>query len=60
MRCIRHCIEYCGEGPTILEIGVAVGLRSNGSVAYHLRNREERGVLIRDGRNRHITWRLAR
>ncbi|MGX5187852.1 LexA family protein [Streptomyces avermitilis] len=41
---------------TILEIGQAVGLGSKGSVAYHLRNLEERGALIRDGRS----WRTCR
>lgn len=56
LACIRLSIAERGEGPTISEIGQAVGLRSKGSVAYHLRNLEERGVLIRDGRS----WRTCR
>ncbi|MGW3815345.1 LexA family protein [Streptomyces sp. NPDC005046] len=59
LRSIRVSIADCGEGPTMPETGAAVGLRSKGSVAYHLRNLEERGVLLRDGRSRR-TCRLAR
>ncbi|MFG2386033.1 LexA family protein [Streptomyces avermitilis] len=56
LACIRLSIAERGDSPTISEIGQAVGLRSKGSVAYHLRNLEERGVLIRDGRS----WRTCR
>ncbi|MFD0305246.1 hypothetical protein [Streptomyces sp. NPDC127119] len=35
---IRQSIVDRGQGPTVAEIGVAVGLRSKGAVAYHLRN----------------------
>ncbi|MGW0572989.1 LexA family protein [Streptomyces tauricus] len=56
LACIRRSIAERGEGPTMVEIGAAVGLRSKGTVAYHLRNLQERGVLARDGRG----WRSYR
>ncbi|MET8031010.1 LexA family protein [Streptomyces avermitilis] len=56
LACIRLSIAERGEGLTISEIGQAVGLRSKGPVAYHLRNLDERGALIRDGRS----WRTCR
>jgi len=56
LRCIRGWIEEHGEGPTIQQIGDAVGL-TRSSVAYHLGNLEkERGALVRDGRG----WRTCR
>ncbi|WP_328551055.1 hypothetical protein [Streptomyces sp. NBC_00358] len=36
---IRRSLEDRGEGPTVTEIGVAAGLRSKSTVAYHLRPR---------------------
>ncbi|WP_189780049.1 LexA family protein [Streptomyces tauricus] len=56
LACIRRSIVDRGEGPTMAEIGVAVGLRSKGTVAYHLHHLEERGVLVRDG----YGWRSCR
>ncbi|WP_308434843.1 LexA family protein [Streptomyces fructofermentans] len=56
LACIRRSIAERGEGPTMTEIGAAVGLRSKGTVAYHLRNLEVRGALVRDGSG----WRTCR
>jgi SOS-response transcriptional repressors (RecA-mediated autopeptidases) len=56
LRIIRLSIEDHGEGPTVTEIGLAAGLRSKSTVAYHLRNLEDRGVLVRDGHS----WRSCR
>ncbi|MCW8102721.1 LexA family protein [Streptomyces tauricus] len=41
LACIRESIADRGQGPTMAEIGVAVGLCSRGTVAYHLRNLQE-------------------
>ncbi|MCW8102710.1 LexA family protein [Streptomyces tauricus] len=56
LACIRHSIAERGQGSTMVEIGAAVGLRSKGTVAYHLRNLQERGVLVHGGRG----WRSYR
>ncbi|MFE9688078.1 LexA family protein [Streptomyces sp. NPDC006285] len=56
LACSRRSITERGEGLSMTEIGAAVGLRSKGTVAYHLRNLEERGVLVRDG----FGWRSCR
>lgn len=56
LACIRQSIAARGQGLTMSEIGAAVGLRSKGTVAYHLRNLEERGALARDG----YGWRSCR
>jgi SOS-response transcriptional repressors (RecA-mediated autopeptidases) len=56
LACIRRSIEEHGEGLTVREVGRLVGLRSPGSVVYHLRNLEERGALVRDGKG----WRTCR
>ncbi|MFE9687370.1 LexA family protein [Streptomyces sp. NPDC006285] len=56
LTCIRRSIAERGKGPTMTEIGAAVGLRSKGTVAYHLRNLEERVVLLGDG----YGWRTCR
>ncbi|MCW8102670.1 LexA family protein [Streptomyces tauricus] len=49
LACIRQSIADSGEDVTTTEIGAAVGLRSKGTVAYHLRNLQERGALVRVG-----------
>ncbi|MGW0572973.1 LexA family protein [Streptomyces tauricus] len=49
LACIRRSIAERGQGPTMVEIGAVVELRSKGTVAYHLRDLEERGVLVHVG-----------
>ncbi|MGW0993546.1 LexA family protein [Streptomyces sp. NPDC002523] len=46
--CIREAIAEHGEGPTLREIGEQVGLGSIGSVHYHLRQLEKKGVIVRE------------
>jgi SOS-response transcriptional repressor LexA len=53
LRVVRTWIADHGEGPSIREIGRAVGLSSTSSVAYQLRRMEERGLISRTGRSRH-------
>lgn len=53
---IREWIAEHGEGPTIRQIGEAVGLSSTGSVAYQLGQMEKRGMISRSG---HF-WRSVR
>ncbi|MER8199514.1 hypothetical protein ABTY00_37025 [Streptomyces microflavus] len=49
MAVVRSWIIEHGEGPTIREIGARVGLSSTSSVAYQLRQLEERGLISRTG-----------
>ncbi|MFJ1601558.1 winged helix DNA-binding protein [Streptomyces sp. NPDC088261] len=49
LRVVRTWIAERGEGPTIREIGLEVGLSSTSSVAYQLRRMEERGLISRTG-----------
>ncbi|MFD7446715.1 LexA family protein [Streptomyces sp. NPDC059909] len=56
LACIREWIAENGEGPTLREIGQAVGLSSPSSVAYQLGRLEEHGVIARSGRR----WRSCR
>ncbi|MFE9684061.1 LexA family protein [Streptomyces sp. NPDC006285] len=56
LSCIRQSIRDHGEGLAVAQLGAAVGLSSKSSVAYHLRNVEKRGVLVRDGHG----WRTCR
>ncbi|MFD4976626.1 hypothetical protein [Streptomyces sp. NPDC058424] len=56
LRCIRGWIEDKGEGPSVRQLGHAVGMRSTASVAYHLAHLERSGALIRDGRG----WNTSR
>ncbi|MEV7297724.1 winged helix DNA-binding protein [Streptomyces microflavus] len=50
MAVVRSWIIEHGHGPTIREIGARVGLSSTSSVAYQLRQLEERGLISRTGR----------
>ncbi|WP_155375471.1 transcriptional repressor LexA [Catellatospora vulcania] len=62
----RRILEVISDGvagngypPTLREIGRAVGLSASSSVAYHLRELEEKGLLQRDrGRPRALRLRL--
>ncbi|MET9483617.1 MarR family transcriptional regulator [Streptomyces sp. NPDC006638] len=56
LRVVRTWIAEHGEGPTIREIGLEVGLSSTSSVAYQLRRMEERGLISRTGHK----WRTMR
>ncbi|MDX3855609.1 LexA family protein [Streptomyces sp. AK02-01A] len=56
LRAIRVWIAEHGEGPSVREIGRAVGLSSSSSVAYQLSRLEERGLISRTGRR----WRSVR
>ena len=47
---ISECMEERGFPPTLREIGAHCGVTSTGSVAYHLRSLESRGLLKRDAR----------
>ncbi|MEV5899923.1 hypothetical protein [Streptomyces sp. NPDC052127] len=56
LRAIRHSIRDRGEALSVREMARELGLRSPASVPYHLANLEERGALVRDGRN----WQTCR
>lgn len=56
LRVIRSWIEDCGEGPSVRQLGQAVGLSSTGSVAYQLGRLEQRGLISRTDRH----WRSCR
>ncbi|WP_330336828.1 LexA family protein [Streptomyces sp. NBC_00557] len=45
---IHEAIAERGEGPTLREIGEQVGLGSIGSVHYHLKQLEKKGVIVRE------------
>ncbi|WP_310437470.1 helix-turn-helix domain-containing protein [Streptomyces sp. 3330] len=49
-------IRERGEALSVRELAREVGMNSPASVVYHLRNLEERGALVRDGRD----WRTCR
>ncbi|MFE2038500.1 LexA family protein [Streptomyces scopuliridis] len=53
---IREWIAEYGEGPSVRQIGVLVGLSSTGSVAYQLAQLEQRGLISRSDRR----WRTVR
>ncbi|MEV6406627.1 hypothetical protein AB0M58_27435 [Streptomyces bobili] len=53
---IRRSIQGRGEALSVRELAREVGMRSTASVAYHLANLEQRGVLVRDGRS----WQTCR
>ncbi|MFE2038469.1 LexA family protein [Streptomyces scopuliridis] len=53
---IREWITEYGEGPSVRQIGVLVGLSSTGSVAYQLAQLEQRGLISRSERR----WRTVR
>lgn len=56
---IQDGVTSRGYPPTLREIGRAVGLAASSSVAYHLRELEEKGLLQRDrGRPRALSLRL--
>ncbi|GAA2403606.1 LexA repressor [Catellatospora methionotrophica] len=56
---IQDGVTSRGYPPTLREIGRAVGLAASSTVAYHLRELEEKGLLQRDrGRPRALTVRL--
>ncbi|MEU8003099.1 transcriptional repressor LexA [Catellatospora sp. NPDC049111] len=56
---IQDAVTSRGYPPTLREIGRAVGLAASSSVAYHLRELEEKGLLLRDrGRPRALSVRL--
>lgn len=56
---IQDGVTSRGYPPTLREIGRAVGLAASSSVAYHLRELEEKGLLQRDrGRPRALSVRL--
>lgn len=56
---IQDGVTSRGYPPTLREIGRAVGLAASSSVAYHLRELEEKGLLRRDrGRPRALSVRL--
>ena len=48
LECIRHSVATVGYPPTIREIGEVVGLTSTSSVAYQLKQLQEKGFLRRD------------
>ncbi|MGV4984494.1 LexA family protein [Streptomyces sp. NRAIS4] len=48
VQCIREAIVEHGEGPTLREIAEQVGLGSIGSVHYHLKQLEKKGVIVRE------------
>lgn len=48
VKCIREAIAEHGEAPTLREIGEQVGLGSKGSVHYHLKQLEKKGILARE------------
>ncbi|WP_144120617.1 transcriptional repressor LexA [Catellatospora sichuanensis] len=53
---IQDGVTSRGYPPTLREIGRAVGLAASSSVAYHLRELEEKGLLLRDrGRPRALS-----
>ncbi|GAA1373829.1 transcriptional repressor LexA [Catellatospora chokoriensis] len=57
---IQDGVTSRGYPPTLREIGRAVGLAASSSVAYHLRELEEKGLLQRDrGRPRALSVRLS-
>jgi repressor LexA len=45
---IRRRIVDGGEAPTLDEIGEEFGMRSRGTVAYHLQRMEAQGVIMRE------------
>ncbi|MEV0454039.1 transcriptional repressor LexA [Catellatospora methionotrophica] len=56
---IQDGVNSRGYPPTLREIGRAVGLAASSTVAYHLRELEEKGLLQRDrGRPRALTVRV--
>ena len=46
---VNQFIQENGFAPSIREIGEAVGLRSTASVSYHLKQLQEKGLLISPG-----------
>ncbi|MET7609442.1 MarR family transcriptional regulator [Streptomyces avermitilis] len=58
LACIRRWIVEHGEAPTVREIARTVGLSSTSSVAYQLRQLEERGEITREA-GQHRSARLG-
>ncbi|MFJ2112428.1 winged helix DNA-binding protein [Streptomyces sp. NPDC087850] len=56
LRVIREWITEYGEGPSVRQIGVRVGLSSTSSVAYQLAQLERRGLISRSAQR----WRTVR
>ena len=57
--CIREAVEVNGYPPTVREIGEVVGLHSTSSVAYQLKQLQEKGFLRReDAKPRAVDVRL--
>ncbi|OQR66028.1 hypothetical protein B6E66_00225 [Streptomyces maremycinicus] len=56
LRAIRHSIQDHGEALSVRQPAREVGMTGPASIVYHLRNLEERGSLLRDGRG----WRTCR
>lgn len=52
---IAECVEDRGLPPTLREIGAKCGISSTGSVSYHLRLLESRGLLKRHERSSRST-----
>lgn len=46
--CISRHIDMHGYPPTVREIGEAIGLSSSSTVHAHLRNLEEKGLIVRE------------
>ena len=46
---VEQFVQENGYAPSIREIGEAVGLRSTASVSYHLRQLQEKGLLMSPG-----------
>ena len=46
---VNQFVQENGFAPSIREIGQAVGLRSTASVSYHLRQLQEKGLLLSPG-----------
>ena len=46
---VNQFVQEYGYAPSIREIGEAVGLRSTASVSYHLRQLQEKGLLMSPG-----------
>jgi len=53
---ITHCIAQTGHGPTLAEIGRALGIRSKGTVHRYVQSLADKGHLRRTGRG----WRGIR
>lgn len=47
---INDCVEHKGYPPTLREIADAVGVRSTGTVARHLKSLEAQCLITRRGR----------